>query len=56
VALYFWLPAATFAVLACFFSENTEVQLVLMLIYLSMYNWLYKRLVCFKTPAFMLFR
>jgi UDP-N-acetylmuramyl pentapeptide phosphotransferase/UDP-N-acetylglucosamine-1-phosphate transferase len=56
VALYFWLPAAIFAVLACIFAESTEAQLALMLIYLSMYNWLYRRLVRFNTPAFMRFR
>lgn len=56
VALFFWLPAAIFAVLACIFAESTETQLALMLIYLSMYNWLYMRLVRFKVPAFMRFR
>jgi UDP-N-acetylmuramyl pentapeptide phosphotransferase/UDP-N-acetylglucosamine-1-phosphate transferase len=56
VALFFWLPAAIFAVLACIFVESTGVQLLLMLIYLAMYNWLYLRLVRFKTPAFMRFR
>jgi UDP-N-acetylmuramyl pentapeptide phosphotransferase/UDP-N-acetylglucosamine-1-phosphate transferase len=56
VAIFFWLPAAIFAVLACIFSESTEVQLLLMLIYLAMYNWLYLRLVRFNTPAFMQFR
>ena len=56
VALFFWLPAAIFAVLACIFAENTEAQLVLMLLYLGMYNWLYMRLVRFKAPAFMRFR
>ena len=56
VALFFWLPAATFAVLACIFAEKTEAQLVLMLIYLGMYNWLYISLVRFKSPAFMRFR
>ena len=56
VALFFWSPAAIFAVLACIFAESTEAQLVLMLIYLGMYNWLYMRLVRFKAPAFMRFR
>jgi UDP-N-acetylmuramyl pentapeptide phosphotransferase/UDP-N-acetylglucosamine-1-phosphate transferase len=56
VALFFWLPAAIFAVLACIFAESTEVQLLLMLIYLAMYNWLYLRLVRFNTPSFMRFR
>ena len=53
VALFFWSPAAIFAVLACIFAENTEAQLLLMLLYLGMYNWLYLRLVRFKVPAFM---
>ena len=56
VALFFWLPAAIFAVLACIFAESTEAQLVLMLSYLIMYNWLYMRLVRFNAPAFMRFR
>jgi UDP-N-acetylmuramyl pentapeptide phosphotransferase/UDP-N-acetylglucosamine-1-phosphate transferase len=56
VALFFWLPAAIFAAFACIFAESTEAQLALMLIYLSMYNWLYMRLVRFKAPAFMRFR
>jgi UDP-N-acetylmuramyl pentapeptide phosphotransferase/UDP-N-acetylglucosamine-1-phosphate transferase len=56
VALFFWIPAAIFAGLACIFSERTDVQLVFMLIYLAMYNWLYLRLVRFNAPAFMRFR
>ena len=56
VALYFWLPTAIFAFLACIFAESTMAQLVLMLIYLAMYNWLYLRLVRFNSPAFMRFR
>jgi len=56
VALFFWLPAAIFAVLACIFTESTEAQLLLMLMYLIMYNWLYMRLVRFNAPAFMRFR
>ncbi len=53
VAIFFWLPAAIFAFLAFIFAESTMAQLVLMLIYLMMYNWLYKRLVRFKAPSFM---
>jgi UDP-GlcNAc:undecaprenyl-phosphate GlcNAc-1-phosphate transferase len=56
VALFFWLPAAIFAVLACIFAESTEVQLFFMLIYLVMYNWLYFRLVRFKVPVLIRFR
>lgn len=56
VALYFWFPAAVFALLACIFAENTGAQLVLILIYLGMYNWLYMKLVRFNAPAFMRFR
>lgn len=56
VALFFWLPASIFAVLACIFAESTKVQLLLILIYLIMYNWLYLRLVRFKVPDFILFR
>jgi hypothetical protein len=56
VALFFWLPAAILTVLACIFAESTEVQLLLMLIYLIMYKWLYFRLVRFQVPALMRFR
>jgi UDP-N-acetylmuramyl pentapeptide phosphotransferase/UDP-N-acetylglucosamine-1-phosphate transferase len=56
VAVYFWVPALIFAGLACFFAESTNVQLVLMLIYLLMYIWLYLRLVRCNAPAFMRFR
>ena len=56
VALFFWFPAAIFALLACVFAKSTNLQLVLILIYLIMYNWLYLRLVRFKAPAFMRFR
>jgi UDP-GlcNAc:undecaprenyl-phosphate GlcNAc-1-phosphate transferase len=56
VSFFFWVPAAVFAVLACIFSEKTEAQLVLMLIYLAMYNWLYQGLVRFTVPSFMQFR
>jgi hypothetical protein len=55
VAMFFWVPAAIFACLACIFYESTEAQLVLMVIYLAMYNWLYLRLVRFNAPAFMRF-
>jgi UDP-N-acetylmuramyl pentapeptide phosphotransferase/UDP-N-acetylglucosamine-1-phosphate transferase len=56
VALFFLLPATIFAVLACIFAASTKALLVLMLIYLLMYNWLYLRLVRFNSPAFMRFR
>ena len=56
VAVLFWVPAAIIAVLACTFAESTEVQLVLMLAYLVIYNWMYLRLVRFNAPAFMKFR
>jgi UDP-N-acetylmuramyl pentapeptide phosphotransferase/UDP-N-acetylglucosamine-1-phosphate transferase len=56
VALFFWVPAAIFAGLACIFTEKTFVQLVLMLTYLLMYNWLYLRLVRFNSPLFMRLR
>lgn len=56
VALFFWLPASIFTVLACIFAESTQAQLVLMVIYLGFYNWLYMRLVRFNAPAHMRFR
>lgn len=56
VAFFFWFPATVFAVFACVFAESTEVQLVLMLIYLGMYNWLYMKIVRFNAPSFMRFR
>jgi UDP-N-acetylmuramyl pentapeptide phosphotransferase/UDP-N-acetylglucosamine-1-phosphate transferase len=56
VAVFFWVPAAIFTVLASIFYESTEAQLLLMLIYLSMYIWLYQRIVRFNAPRFMRFR
>ena len=56
VALFFWSPAAIFAVLSYAFVDSTRAQLVLMLIYLLMYNWLYLRLIRFNVPYFMKFR
>jgi UDP-N-acetylmuramyl pentapeptide phosphotransferase/UDP-N-acetylglucosamine-1-phosphate transferase len=56
VSLFFWLPAAIFAFLACIFAESTETQLVLILTYLIMYIWLYLKLVRFNSPSFMRFR
>ena len=56
VAVFFWVPATIFAGFACIFAESTEAQLVLMLIYLIMYNWLYLRLVRFNVPTFMRLR
>jgi len=56
VAVFFWVPGAIFTGLACFFAESTEAQLVLMLTYLVMYNWLYLRLVRFNVPTCMRFR
>ena len=56
VAVFFWVPATIFASFACIFAQSTEIQLVLILIYLVMYNWLYLRLVRFNAPAFMRFR
>lgn len=53
VALFFWMPATVFTFFSCIFAERTEAQLALMLIYLGMYNWLYHRLVRFKSPTFM---
>lgn len=56
VAVFFWLPAIIFTLLACVFSDSTLMQLLLILSYLSMYNFLYQRLVRFKAPFFLRFR
>jgi len=56
VAVFFWVPAAIFAILSCLFLKSTAVQLALMLIYLFLYKWLYVRLVRFNAPTFMRFR
>ena len=53
VALFFWLPAALFSSVSCLFLHSTMIQLLLMLTYLAMYMWLYKRLVKFKSPHWM---
>jgi UDP-GlcNAc:undecaprenyl-phosphate GlcNAc-1-phosphate transferase len=56
VAVFFWIPAAIFAYLGCIFVDSTEVQLVLILIYVVMYNLKYKQLVRFKSRSSLLFR
>jgi UDP-N-acetylmuramyl pentapeptide phosphotransferase/UDP-N-acetylglucosamine-1-phosphate transferase len=56
VALFFWVPSAIFAGLACIFAESTDVQLILILIYFLMYNWVYMRLVRFNVPTFMKYK
>jgi UDP-N-acetylmuramyl pentapeptide phosphotransferase/UDP-N-acetylglucosamine-1-phosphate transferase len=56
VAIYFWLPASLFTFVSCLFMQSTWTQLVLMLIYLTMYVWLYKKLVKFKSPFIMKFQ
>jgi UDP-N-acetylmuramyl pentapeptide phosphotransferase/UDP-N-acetylglucosamine-1-phosphate transferase len=53
VALYFWLPAAIFSLFSCLFMHSTAAQLMLMLAYLAMYVWLYKRLIQFRQPFFL---
>jgi UDP-N-acetylmuramyl pentapeptide phosphotransferase/UDP-N-acetylglucosamine-1-phosphate transferase len=56
VALYFWIPASLFSFVSCVFMHSTWTQLALMLGYLAMYIWLYRRLVRFKSPFAMKFR
>ena len=56
VAIYFWVPSLLFSIISCTFLESTWVQLFLMVFYFAMYFWLYKRLVNFRSPAFMCFR
>jgi UDP-GlcNAc:undecaprenyl-phosphate GlcNAc-1-phosphate transferase len=53
VAFYFWVPGVLFASLAIAFKESTTAQLALMLVYVGMYVWLYKRLVSFRAPAWL---
>lgn len=54
VAVFFWLPAVLFSLVGCMFMSNTSTQLALMLAYLVMYIWLYKRLIKFRSPAFLM--
>ena len=56
VALYLWPPAIVFAVLAVVFIYSTLMQLLLMLAFLAVYVWLYKRLVKFKSPHWLVCR
>jgi UDP-N-acetylmuramyl pentapeptide phosphotransferase/UDP-N-acetylglucosamine-1-phosphate transferase len=53
VAWYFWLPAAGFGALAVTFQSRTSLLLALMLAYLALYLWLYRRLVQFRAPRWM---
>jgi UDP-N-acetylmuramyl pentapeptide phosphotransferase/UDP-N-acetylglucosamine-1-phosphate transferase len=54
VAWYFWLPATGFGALAVTFQSRTAILLVLMLAYLALYLWLYRRLVQFRAPRWMI--
>jgi UDP-N-acetylmuramyl pentapeptide phosphotransferase/UDP-N-acetylglucosamine-1-phosphate transferase len=56
VAWYFWLPASGFGALAVIFQTDTAVLLGLMLAYLGLYLWLYRRLVKFWSPRWMRLR
>jgi UDP-GlcNAc:undecaprenyl-phosphate GlcNAc-1-phosphate transferase len=53
VAFFFWVPGLVFAALAIALKESTTAQLKLMLLYIGMYVWLYKRLVSFRVPAWL---
>lgn len=53
VALFFWLPATLFSLFGCLFMLSTLTQLLLMVVYLAMYLWLYKRLIHFRSPHFL---
>jgi UDP-N-acetylmuramyl pentapeptide phosphotransferase/UDP-N-acetylglucosamine-1-phosphate transferase len=53
VAWYFWVPAAGFGALAVTFQSRTSILLVLMLAYLAIYVWLYRRLVQFRAPRWL---
>jgi len=56
VAWYFWFPASGFGALAVIFQTDTTVLLALMLAYLGLYLWLYRRLVKFSSPMWMRLR
>lgn len=56
VVLYLWPPAILFAVLAIVFIYSTLMQLLLMLTFLAAYIWLYKRVVKFKSPHWLVYR
>lgn len=56
VAVFFWLPAILFSSAGCALMESTNGQLFLMLTYLAMYVWLYRKIVRFSVPGFMKFR
>jgi UDP-N-acetylmuramyl pentapeptide phosphotransferase/UDP-N-acetylglucosamine-1-phosphate transferase len=56
VALFFWVPAIFFSSAGSALLESTSGQLILMLTYLAMYVWLYRKLVRFSVPNFMKFR
>ena len=56
VALYLWPPALVFAILSCLFIYDTRMQLILMVGFFVMYHWLYRRLVKFKSPGWLIWR
>jgi len=56
VAWFFWLPTFLFGALAIVFQTHTAFLFILMLGYFISYLWLYRRLVRFKAPVWMLRR
>jgi len=56
VAWFFWLPTFAFSLLAIVFRNHTSILMLLMLGYFASYLWLYRRLVRFKAPVWMLRR
>jgi UDP-N-acetylmuramyl pentapeptide phosphotransferase/UDP-N-acetylglucosamine-1-phosphate transferase len=56
VAWFFWWPTLAFSAFAILFRTHTAVLLLLMLGYFASYLWLYRRLVRFRAPIWMLRR
>ena len=56
VAVHFWLPSMVFAALACLFFGNTHAQLALIVAFGVLYVWLYKRVIRYNTPKWLMRR
>jgi UDP-N-acetylmuramyl pentapeptide phosphotransferase/UDP-N-acetylglucosamine-1-phosphate transferase len=56
VAPFFWSTTFLFSFLTSIFNENKYVLFVLFLTYIALYLFLFKSIVTFKTPYFLLFK
>jgi UDP-N-acetylmuramyl pentapeptide phosphotransferase/UDP-N-acetylglucosamine-1-phosphate transferase len=52
VSLVFFMPALVLVILTFIFYKNTTILLSIIITYLILYIYIYKNIVCFRTPIF----